>query len=186
MTSKLKVLGLDLSITATGIAHPNGATETIKTRPGDGDRRLLQIRGYLRKAVDAGVDLAVIEDLPTHAHGAGITGMVHGAVRAVLMGASVPYVLVTPATLKSYATGKGNADKPDMAVAAFEKAGREFPGDLTPAGKGGDQCDAWWLRHAGLDHYGFAEFELPQAQRSRLDKVDWPDMNWLANIDKEI
>jgi len=178
MTPKLKVLGLDLSITATGIAHPNGVTETIKTRSDDGDRRLLQIRGYLRKAVDAGIDLAVLEDLPTHAHGAGITGMVHGAVRAVLMGASVPYVLVTPATLKSYATGKGNAGKPDMAVAAFKRSGAEFGDD--------NQVDSWWLRHAGLDHYGFAEFELPQTQRSRLDKVDWPDMSWLANLDKEI
>lgn len=166
--TRIRVLGLDLSITATGIAYPDGTAETIRTKAADGDLRLLQIRGYLRKAIDLGVDIAVIEDLPTHAHGAGITGMVHGAVRAVLMGASIPYALVTPATLKAYATGKGNADKTAMALAAYKRAGAEFADD--------NQCDAAWLRWAGLDHYGAAEFEVPAAQRTRLDAVAWPGM----------
>jgi hypothetical protein len=84
------------------------------------------------------------------------------------MGASVPYVLLTPATLKAYATGKGNADKTAMTLAAFKRTGIEFADD--------NQCDAAWLRWAGLDHYSYAEFELPAAQRARLDKADWPEM----------
>ncbi len=163
----LRVLGLDLSMTATGIAYPDGTTDTVQTKAEDGDLRLLQIRGYLRKAIDGGVDVAVVEDLPTHAHGAGITGMVHGAVRAVLMGASVPYALVTPATLKAYATGKGNAGKTAMALAAYKRSGTEFGDD--------NQCDAAWLRWSGLDWYGSAEFEVPASQRARLTAVEWPD-----------
>jgi hypothetical protein len=161
----LRVLGLDLSITATGFALPDGQTGTFKG-PWKGDWRLVAIKHAVAGHADA-VDLAVIEDLPTHAKSAGITGMVHGAVRAVLMELGVPYVLITPATLKAYATGKGNADKTAMAIAALKRAGREFGDD--------NQCDAAWLRWAGLDWYGQPEFDIPKAQRDRLAKVTWPE-----------
>ncbi|MGV9756980.1 Holliday junction endonuclease [Streptomyces tricolor] len=162
--TKPRVLGLDLSITATGYALPDGQTGTFKG-PWKGDWRLVAIKTAIAGQAD-GIDLAVIEDLPTHAKSAGITGMVHGAVRTVLMELGVPYVLITPATLKAYATGKGNADKTAMAIAALKRAGREFTDD--------NQCDAWWLRAAGLDWYGAPEFEVPKAQRDRLGKVAWP------------
>jgi Holliday junction resolvasome RuvABC endonuclease subunit len=164
---RLRTLGLDLSITATGICHPDGTTVTVTTRD-KGDWRLVAIQHAVREQTRA-VDLAVIEDLPTHAKSAGITGMVHGAVRAVLLEAGVPYVLITPATLKAYATGKGNADKTAMAIAALKRAGREFADD--------NQCDAFWLRAAGLDWYEHPEFSVPQTQRDRLTKVAWPDLN---------
>jgi len=171
----LRVAALDLSITAPGVCLPDGTTFTIKTRASDGDRRLQHIVDNIGIALGEdsggsgdGVDLVVIEDLPTHAKSAGITGMVHGAVRLRLIDFGTPYVLVTPATLKAFATGKGNADKTAMAVAALKRAGREFGDD--------NQCDAWWLRAAALDWYGRAEFEMPKAQRERLAKVTWPDL----------
>jgi Holliday junction resolvasome RuvABC endonuclease subunit len=163
----LRVLGLDLSITATGYALPDGTTGTFKG-PWKGDWRLVAIKTAVAGHTDA-IDLAVIEDLPTHAKAAGITGMVHGAVRAVLLEAGVPYVLITPATLKAYATGKGNADKTAMAIAALKRTGREFPDD--------NQCDAFWLRAAGLDWYEQPEFDMPKAQRQRLAKVRWPEIS---------
>lgn len=162
------VIGLDLSLTATGIAYADGSTTTIKTRLADGDRRLLHIQAAVTEALDPDTTLAVIEDLPTHAHSAGITGMVHGAVRALLLDHDVPYVLLTAATLKAYATGRGNVDKTAMALAAFKRGGVEFTDD--------NQCDAWWLRVAGLDRLGSAPFELPAAQRDRLDKPKWPTL----------
>jgi hypothetical protein len=55
-----------------------------------------------------------------------------------------------------------------MAMAAYKRAGREFADD--------NQCDAWWLRAAALDHYGQPEFDLPKVQRERLAKVVWPDL----------
>jgi Holliday junction resolvasome RuvABC endonuclease subunit len=164
--STLKVIGLDLSLTATGICLPDGSTHTIKTNPKDGDRRLLHIGHALANALSPGADLAVVEDLPIHAKSAGITGMVHGVARAVLLEAGIPYALVSPATLKKFATGKGSGDKTPMAIAALKRAGREFPDD--------NQCDAFWLRAAGLEWLGQAEVTLPADQRTALDKAAWP------------
>jgi Holliday junction resolvasome RuvABC endonuclease subunit len=170
----LRVLGLDLSLTATGICLADGIALTIKTRQKDGDRRLVVIADALASMIGDGssVDLAVIEDLPRHAMAAGITGMVHGVARAVLLRAGIPYALVVPATLKAFATGKGSGDKTPMAMAAYKRAGREFADD--------NQCDAAWLRWAGLDWYGQPEFDLPKAQRERLAKVVWPDLAAVA------
>lgn len=163
----LRVLALDLSIAATGYALPDGTTGTIATRVKDSDARLKVIELAIIQAT-FDVDLAVIEDLPTHAKSAGVTGMVHGVARLVLLRFGIPYALITPATLKAYATGKGNADKTAMAIAALKRAGREFADD--------NQCDAFWLRAAALDHYGQPEFDLPKVQRERLTKVTWPEL----------
>lgn len=168
----MTVIGLDLSLTATGIAYADGTTSTVKTRTVDGDRRLLHIVEAVGEAIELGARLAIIEDLPTHAKAAGITGMVHGAVRLALIEQGVPYVLVPAATLKAYATGKGNVDKTAMAIAALKRGNIEFADD--------NQCDAWWLRAAGLDRLGMPLFPLPEAQRVRLDKVRWPDGLTLA------
>lgn len=167
----LRVIGLDLSLTSTGVALPTGATFRIKTKAADGDRRLCIIRDRMRAVLaDHAPHLAVVEDLPRHAKGAGITAMVHGVVRAELLDAGVPFAIVVPATLKSFACDHGNAEKEQLAAAAFLAAGAEFADD-----KGGDQCDAWWLRAAGHDWAGDPLFELPQAQRDRLSKAKWPE-----------
>ena len=166
----LRVLGLDLSLTSTGVALPDGTTYRIKTRAKDGDRRLLHIRDCIRDDLaEHRPHLAVIEDLPKHAMSAGITAHVHGVVKCELLDAGVPYTTIVPATLKSYACDKGNADKPEMAAAAYLAAGVEFADD-----KGGDQADAWWLRAAAHHHYDAWLFTLPQAQIDRLCKVEWP------------
>lgn len=168
----LRVIGLDLSLTSTGVALPDGTTYRIKTRAKDGDRRLLHIRDSIRDDLaEHRPHLAVIEDLPTkmHATALKIIGKLHGIVVGELLDAGVPYAYVPPATLKQYACDKGNADKAQLAAAAYLAAGAEFVDD-----KGGDQADAWWLRAAGHDHYGQPLFSLPQAQRARLTKVNWP------------
>lgn len=172
----LTVIGLDLSLTATGIAYADGTTATIKTVQKDGDRRLIHIAEAIRWAAgeaqgpmgtDVPPTLAVLEDLPKHAMAAGITGMVHGVARAVLLELGIPYATVAPATLKAYATGKGSGDKTPMAMAAYKRARVEFADD--------NCCDAWWLRAAGLDWLGAPLFDLPVAQRERLAKAKWPE-----------
>lgn len=166
------VIGLDLSITSTGMCLPDGTTFRIKTRTTAGDRRLLVIRDRLGAVLDEHrPDLAVIEDLPTkmHATALKIIGKLHGVVVGALLDADVPYAYVSPATLKQYAADHGKATKQNLAAAAYLAAGVEFADD-----PGGDQCDAWWLRAAGHDAYGTPLFGLPQAQRDRLRKVAWP------------
>lgn len=170
------VVAFDLSLTASGIAYRDGTTTTVKTRSADGDRRLLQIAEAARIAVGGehlglgpAPDLVVLEDIPQNSFAAKPISMVHGVVRSVLLEAGVPYALVTAATLKAYATGKGNGDKTAMVMAAYKRAGREFPDD--------NQCDAWWLWLAGLDHLGAPLVELPKVQRDRLAKVKWPEVS---------
>lgn len=165
---RLRIVALDLSITATGMCLPDGRTETIATNAKDGDKRLVTITDRIMRAVLTGVDLAVVEGPVVRSSAAVTIGMVHGSVRELLIRHSVPYVVIPPATLKAYATGKGNADKTAMAIAALKRAGREFADD--------NQCDAFWLRAAGLDWYGAPEFEVPKTQRDRLTKVTWPGL----------
>ncbi|KAB2384732.1 RuvC family protein [Actinomadura montaniterrae] len=175
-----RVIGLDLSLTATGVACWDGRPlSTIRTVASEGDERLRRIAVTVRAdafdyLTNTGCDLAVIEDLPTHAHSAGITGMVHGAVRCVLMELGVPYALVPPATLKKYATGKGNATKPDMRMALYRRAGIDVRDD--------NQCDAWWLQAAGLDYLGHPPVELPKDQRKALTKAKWPAILPFAGV----
>lgn len=164
----LRILSLDLSITATGLCLPHGVTETISTHPKEGDRRLVTIADRIMRAVLSGIDVAVIEGPVVRSSAAVIIGMVHGAVRELLIRHDVPYAVVPPATLKAYATGKGTADKTAMAIAALKRSGREFADD--------NQVDAAWLRWAALDWYGQPEFDMPKTQRERLTKVTWPNL----------
>ncbi|MFF5655274.1 Holliday junction endonuclease [[Kitasatospora] papulosa] len=169
----LPVVAFDLSLTASGICYRDGSTGTVTTRQKDGDRRLLAIEDAAAIAIGGGdlgpvPVLAVLEDIPKNSYAAKPIAMVHAIVRRLLMKAGVPYVLVTPATLKTYATGKGNGDKTPMAIAALKRAGREFPDD--------NQCDAFWLWCAGLDWLGHAPLVMPKAQRAALDKAAWPEV----------
>lgn len=167
----MKVLGLDLSLTATGIARCDGWTETIKTRTEDGDHRLAVIRDHIRGIAHAPLaTLAVIEDVPPiRAHALSTIGMVHGVVRTLLADLGVPYVLVPPSNLKQFATGKGKATKPDMRMALYQRATLDLRDD--------NQVDAWWLRAMALDHYGAPVVQVPQSHRAALTKVQWPNLN---------
>lgn len=159
------VIGLDLSLTSTGICDRAGNPQTVSGDAGDGDNRLIRI-GRAVAAASCLVDLVVIEDLPRGAMGGSATGMVQGVVRYILRTAEIPYVLVPAASLKAYATGKGTASKIQMALAAYKRAEMEFPND--------DECDAWWLRTMGLDAMGEPLFDLPASHRKALTKVSWP------------
>jgi Holliday junction resolvasome RuvABC endonuclease subunit len=167
----MRVAGLDLSITETGaVATITGSdvvdvpeVRTIKSREVR-DWRLVEIRHEVRDLLH-GVELALLEDLPVHGKAAGITGMVQGVVRVELMDLGIKYGTVAPATLKKYATGRGTASKPDMAVAAHKRAGIEFRND--------NECDAWWLWVMINDHADQAPFTLPKAQRDSLEKIKW-------------
>lgn len=169
------ICAFDLSMTATGLCDTEGNTRTVKTKA-TGDARLVAIADDVRRLVGPGrgylganlADLAIIEDLPTHAHGAGITGMVQGAVRVELMRLSVPYVLVTPASLKKWTTGKGNANKVAMAVALLKRFGRDFPND--------NEADSWALRAMALDALGCPLAPMPAVNRAALDAVKWPQI----------
>jgi hypothetical protein len=83
-----------------------------------------------------------MEDLPRNAMGAGITGQVQGIIRESLQNYRVPYLLVSAATLKKFATSSGRADKAAMRAAWLKHMGEDNPRD--------DEVDAAWLRTLGL------------------------------------
>lgn len=165
--------GLDLSITATGVAHwADIRTETWTTNDGDGDARLNDLAARLILYIDGfpcRPELLVIEDLlfgPRASKSSGITSMLHGVVRCELIERSVPYLLVSPSTLKIYATGNGQATKGDMRAELIKRAGLDVRSE--------DECDSWWLRALGLDLLGEPLLDLPKTHRRALDKLTLP------------
>lgn len=169
----MKVVGLDLSMTATGMCWSTvgGASvwELVKTK-GTSDARLVAIRDRIRERLDyiEPVDLVLIEGFLNKSMSAGITGMVHGAVRSMLIEYGYPYATLPPSSLKKYATGRGGADKRSMSVEAFKRGAVEFSDDNT--------CDAWWLWVAAGDHLGQPDISLPQVNRDALKslKIEYP------------
>lgn len=164
----MKILALDLSLSATGFALPNGTLGTIAPRHLTGVERLDWIDDQvIRLVVD--VDLVVIEG---YAYGrpnqAVHIGELGGVIRLSLYQRGFPVAEVPPASVKKYATGKGNATKPDMRVALLQRAGIDERDD--------NRVDAWWLRAAALDHYGAPIVAMPAANRDGLAKVAWPEL----------
>jgi Holliday junction resolvasome RuvABC endonuclease subunit len=160
-----KVSGLDLSITAPGVAYTgdDGTVRTALIKPREkGDLRLNEIAGEIVRLVDDS-DLVLVEGYLNHSMTAGITGMVHGAVRAALIEQGLRYGTFPPSSLKKYATGRGGASKTDMAVAAFKRGGVEFTND--------NECDAWWLWVAARERAGDPVFDLPKTQSEALEKI---------------
>ena len=167
MTTAPRVIGLDLSITATGIADIDGMTSTVGGKASRGDARLIDICLAVLAEKAIGCQLAVIEGLAVHGPGGAMAAaQVMGAVKITLMQAQVRYVEVPPSSLKKYATGKGNATKADMAVALYKRAGLELAND--------NEVDAWWLRAMGLHHLGHPAVDLPTAHTDTLAKITWP------------
>lgn len=165
-----RILGVDPSLTGTGIAWDTHQY----TCKGDGDQRLHVIyRTITDLAEKTPFDMAVVEDLPTHGMGAGKTGMAQGVVRLALQVSRVPYVTVPPATLKVYATGRGNATKPDMRVELLQRTRLDLRDD--------NQVDATWLKHLGADLLGQPTLHLPQTHRRALAKLTLPHNFPLAN-----
>jgi Holliday junction resolvasome RuvABC endonuclease subunit len=164
----LRIMGVDPSLSATGMCLPDNRVLTIKCKSEWGDDRLLLIRNVVRRfVIETRPQLVVMEDKLHSSFSAAPLGMVQGVVRAELLDHGVQYVLISPKTLKKFATGNGNADKDDMIAAARRRAGMIFKDD--------NQCDAWFLRQAGLDHYGLPTDIRPDRDLSlALGVVTWP------------
>jgi crossover junction endodeoxyribonuclease RuvC len=165
----MDILGFDLSLTATGVAYPDGRA-LISSRL-KGMARLDELERLLLNLAKLAEDPLVVIEGYSFGQGRGIQnhalGELGGVVRLGLYRAGIPYVDVPPASLKKFATGKGNANKDEMLAVAIRRWGYE--------GSNNNEADAHLLRVMGLAAYSDVEHQVPQYAMEALAKVEWPE-----------
>ncbi len=171
----IRVMGLDLSLTATGIACARHRWLVLDTpaRKTCGLQRVRFIRdGVLEHTFEDGLlhDLVVLEGYSYGSKGNALfeLGELGGVVKMALFEAGIPIVIVTPQQRAKFATGRGGAGKDEVIVAAVRRFGYE---DERP---NNNAADAWILRCMGLEQYQPGTFRLPAVHLEALSKVTWP------------
>lgn len=162
----MKIVGLDMSLTSTGVAvcDRSGAYSTYLIAPskgteGDLTARIGQVQEQLNHLIVT-ADMIVYEGLVHRSQGAWALAMVQGVFHGILAREDATpdrVVEVPPATLKKWATGKGNASKRAMLTQAVREL--DYPGDSD------DEADALWLLSIGLE---LAGYPLMKASAARL------------------
>ncbi|MFJ3699570.1 hypothetical protein ACIPW9_36515 [Streptomyces sp. NPDC090052] len=182
-TTAPTVIGLDTSLTATGIASSRGWCSVIgytKARAKDPGitqlphpQRITALRALAQDILDeiSTPDLVVIE-LPAPSRsggGAHERGWLWWHLYNQLHNAQIPIGLLSPNQRALYATGKGNAGK-GVVIDAVARRWPDWPtqGDDNAA-------DAVVLMAAGRDWLGYPITPMPQANRAAITKADWPD-----------
>lgn len=164
----MNILGLDLSVRATGIAHVDGHLSTFSPQTND-DRRLVEIRNHLVAIVRSeAIELVMLEaPFVTKDNAGRMLLQAHGVVKVALMSNRVPYLYPAPQLVKMYATGKGTAPKLDVVKALMRRRPDIDPGD-------DNQADAWWLRAMGHALAGAPIVGLPDKHTRALDNLRLP------------
>lgn len=152
----MNVVGLDLSTKRIGFAAADGQLLSISGHAGAEDpyRRLHELTRELARAFrlrPPGPDLVVIEDYALGAPGRIALvrlGEIGGIVRTWLFEQDYRIALVSPSSVKRFATGNGNANKQQMIDRAVELGARlsRFDND--------DEADAFHLRRMGRAAHG--------------------------------
>jgi len=149
-----QIMGLDLSLSATGWAYYQLAEERFHSgvlKPPKGSQ-LDRMRWIRKRVVYCGKhSIVMIEDF---AFGRGYRAHLMGGlgylVRDAVEEAGSRFYLVTPGQLKKFVTGKGSAVKSEMILGVFKRFGI----DLEGVAKAEDQADAIGLCYAGLALFG--------------------------------
>lgn len=175
----MRIVGIDPSLTGTGIAIVEDGRVTVRTvkskgTAGDGlvDRRL-----RLRYLADSALHDAMCADLLVIEAPAYNSRTGHQHDRSGLwwllveraLGNYVHVAEVTTGGVKRYATGKGNAGKDAVLLAVA----RRFP-DVAVTDN--NQADALILAAMGARHLGQPIDSMPQAHCAALESVRWPEV----------
>ncbi|MCB5168044.1 hypothetical protein LG634_24855 [Streptomyces bambusae] len=163
------VVGLDLSLTSTGLAGP-GWTTRIRTKA-RGDHRLNYLAGQIGDHIKQ-ADLVVMEG-PSYGHAA-LAGHEDMAglrclVRLFCHRRGIPYGVIAPTSLKLYATGYGRAAKGEVRSAVADRYGVHTEGAARY-----DEADAYVAMAAGMDWLGYQLAPVPDRCAAALAKVQWP------------
>ena len=179
------VIGLDTSLTATGIASSRGWCQAIgwtdKKNPLTKQaqpERLGSMLHVLQSVIEAAAkpDLVVME-LPALSRTGGgghERGWLWWEIYRHFAAVGIPIGLLTPNQRALYATGKGAAAK----GAVIDAVARRWPNWNT---EGDDNCaDAVALMAAGRDWAGHPIAVMPQTHRRAIDAAAWPDLSLLT------
>ena len=173
MAKKIISLGLDLSLTGTGVIILEDGKiakrHLIKSKP-VGDLPLNEVR-RIRKIVEEiemiisenEIQIAVIEGLAFMVRNA--TALVQLSalnymVRGVLDDYNIPFVIVAPTSLKKFATGSGGSKKDVMLIEVFKRWGVTILDD--------NENDAFCLAKVGEELIIGKPEKLPQYQQEVL------------------
>jgi Holliday junction resolvasome RuvABC endonuclease subunit len=167
------IVGLDLSLTATGIATPDSRYVVDPGRR-RGPERLDYIAAAVREACSPARMVAVEGYAFGRPQGMAALGEVGGLVRWLLWRLGVPYVDVPPASLKRYATGHGNAPKDEVLAAAIRR--------LNYDGHDHNVADAMWLRAMAYDAYGDPVVVVPAEHRKAIGALRWPALRTVETV----
>jgi crossover junction endodeoxyribonuclease RuvC len=173
-----RVYGLDLSLTATGIASSLGWCDAIgrdgvTTLPlTQRDEAIYELAQRITSTINPAADLVVIE-APAYSRSSGGAHERAGLWWRVvhrLHSCQIPVVEVPPNLRSIYATGKSQAKKTEV----VDAVARRWPTWQT----GGDdnRADAVTLMALGLDHLGAPLCPMPAKNRTALERVAWPEM----------
>lgn len=171
----MRVIGLDLSLAATGVAIiDDGAVEVHTIRSSAKADASIAERvkrlGHIRWEIDGILTAPTLVVIEGPSFGQSRQGGEH--LRAGLwwlIASARPTITaeVPPATLKKYATGKGNAAKDAVLLATA----RRFPNvDLLD----NNQADALWLAAMGARYLGQPVDDVPQLNQTAMAAVRWP------------
>jgi crossover junction endodeoxyribonuclease RuvC len=166
------VVGVDPSLTATGVATPS-FVDTIRVGVCvDEQTRLRTVVGAVIAACrDA--HLVVLEGLSygNHTGKAAERGALHWMIRDRLDQLHIPVAVAPPAARARYATGRGNSGKDAVMIACVQRLGSA----ITVSNN--NEADAAVLLAMGLDHVGAPLVPMPAQHRAALGGVSWPDLS---------
>ena len=177
------IVGLDLSLTSTGICH--GEWMEAYSSKLKGVERLIDIEEAVLRFLcyKTEYDPCVIVEgysfgsKNSQAHSIGELG---GVIRRALHIEQIPFVVVPPTVRAKFATGKGNASKAEVLSSVSARTGIVWSGSGAD-----DMCDAFILEECGLAHIGRPRYQWPALNMSALDKVDWSPLdNLLKGVER--
>lgn len=166
----MRILAIDPSLTRTGWAGPSIDDHGVLIPPKGMDRGVQRLLWIRERVLDAAVtaELVVLEGYgfgPQRGHAAIELAELGGVLRVGLYMAGVPFVDVAPASLKKFATGKGNASKAEVLVAAVKRLGYDGADD--------NVADALWLWTMAMTAYGEPPVPMPAENREAVLRVQW-------------
>lgn len=174
------VIGIDTSLTATGLASSRGWCHTVgyadkkkpitKLHP---RARITAMQAVLQAILlNTGTpDLVVLETPALSRSGGGghERGWLWWELYRHLNNADIPIGLISTNQRMLYATGKGAATK----SAVVDAVARRWPAWETAGDD--NAADAVVLMAAGLDWLGHPLTPMPKTHRAAIDKAQWPD-----------